>query len=176
VLWDGAHGVIGDAGGDRTVHPGWVGEEWVQAPVAALGGSCQFYVVKKRRNRMGLRRRGRCRCRRSGQGRNSGLRQHVEWGNRSYRNCRETKGIPLRRSLASRRRSTAVGWLVSLDKLLHTRLCAIRSGMGYATDLVLVILVHVDTGLLRLPPFGRYALINVRLMYYLGNQLRPGVD
>jgi len=29
VVRDGAHGVVGDAGRDGAVHPGWVGQEWV---------------------------------------------------------------------------------------------------------------------------------------------------
>ena len=33
---DGAHGVVGDAGGVGAADPGGVGEEGVEAPVAAL--------------------------------------------------------------------------------------------------------------------------------------------
>lgn len=36
-MWDGAHCVVGDAGGGGTAHPGGVGEEGVEAPVASLG-------------------------------------------------------------------------------------------------------------------------------------------
>ena len=36
MLGNGAHGVVGDASWDGAVHPGWVGEERVEAPLAAL--------------------------------------------------------------------------------------------------------------------------------------------
>ena len=31
-----AHGIVADSCGDGTAHPGWVGEEGVQAAVAAI--------------------------------------------------------------------------------------------------------------------------------------------
>ena len=94
MLRDGAHGVVGDTRGDGTVDPCRVREEWVQAAVAALGGSGQFCLTREGSGRGGLRRLGRCKCRRSGRVRNSGLRRLFGWGSRNYRNCRGTKGIP----------------------------------------------------------------------------------
>lgn len=47
-MWDGAHGVVGYAGGVGAADPGGVGEEGVEAPVAALGwgfGSVFFWKV-----------------------------------------------------------------------------------------------------------------------------------
>lgn len=35
-MGDGAHGIVGDAGGVGTTDPGWVGEKRVEAAVAAL--------------------------------------------------------------------------------------------------------------------------------------------
>lgn len=45
-----------------------------------------------------------------------------------------------------------------------------------ATDLVLVILMQIHAGLLRLAPDFGDALVDVRLMYDLGDQLRPCLD
>lgn len=35
-MGDGAHGIVGDAGGVGTTDPGWVGEKRVEAAVAAI--------------------------------------------------------------------------------------------------------------------------------------------
>ena len=45
-----------------------------------------------------------------------------------------------------------------------------------STHLILIILMHIDTALLRLPPPLRHRIINISLVYNLGNQLRAIVD
>lgn len=37
VAGNGAHGIVGDSGGDCAANPGWVGEKRVEAAVASLG-------------------------------------------------------------------------------------------------------------------------------------------
>jgi hypothetical protein len=36
VAGDGAHGIVGDSGGNCAADPGWVGEKRVEAAVASL--------------------------------------------------------------------------------------------------------------------------------------------
>jgi hypothetical protein len=36
VAGDGAHGIVGDSGGDCAADPGWVSEKRVEAAVASL--------------------------------------------------------------------------------------------------------------------------------------------
>jgi hypothetical protein len=87
VLRHAAHGVVGDAGGNGAAHPGRVGQERVEATLAALGR------LEGEEGRMDhVRRRGRCRCRHSRRGRSSESRRRVGWGIGSRRTSRGTTG------------------------------------------------------------------------------------
>ena len=44
------------------------------------------------------------------------------------------------------------------------------------TDLVLIILVQIDTALLRFSPSLGYGIIDIGLVNYLGDELRPVVN
>ena len=44
------------------------------------------------------------------------------------------------------------------------------------THLVLIILMHIDTALLRLPPSFRHRVIGISLVYYLRNELFAVID
>ena len=47
MVGNGAHGVVGDAGGVGAADPGGVGEEGIEAAVAALGIRVSFFEVSR---------------------------------------------------------------------------------------------------------------------------------
>lgn len=84
VLRGGAHGVVGDARWGCSADPGWVGEERVEATVAALGYLYQYYCDNQVRMVKG-RRAGPRAC-----------RQSIEEGNHIHHpdQCRYHQSVP----------------------------------------------------------------------------------
>ena len=99
MMGDRAHGVVGDAGGIGAADPGWIGEERIEAAVAALSGRNKVRASQIEGSCAGFRtggnvhRRDRCILHHNGREQSIGWHLPAVWTGNSYQKSVETKGI-----------------------------------------------------------------------------------
>lgn len=93
VLGNGAHGIIGNSSGDGAAHPGGVGEQGVQATVAALGKTVRNPLFRYY-PRIYSRRPSRCMYHHNAPARNTGSSLRAGSGTCNHQRCPRTRDIP----------------------------------------------------------------------------------